>query len=82
MPTPAPPKSPILPPLLYGSIRSITFIPVYKTSADVDKSSNFGASLWIGNLSFVFGSSIPSIADPTTLKSLPLMSSPTGIEIG
>ena len=55
---------------------------MYSTSADVDKSSNLGASLCIGNLSFVFGLSIPSMASPTTLKSLPLISSPIGIEIG
>ena len=80
-PTPAPPNNPIFPPLLYGSIKSITLIPVNKTSADTDKSSNLGASLWIGSLSLVFGSSIPSIASPTTLNSLPFISSPIGIEI-
>ena len=81
-PTPAPPNNPILPPFAYGSIRSITLIPVNKTSVEVDKSSNFGASLWIGNPSSVGRFSIPSIASPITLKTLPLMFSPAGILIG
>ena len=45
LPTPAPPNNPILPPLAYGSIKSMTLIPVNKTSVEVDSSSNFGASL-------------------------------------
>ena len=45
LPTPAPPNKPILPPFAYGSIKSMTFIPVNKTSVEVDSSSNFGASL-------------------------------------
>ena len=36
LPTPAPPKRPILPPLAYGSIKSITLIPVNKTSVEVE----------------------------------------------
>ena len=43
LPTPAPPNKPILPPFAYGSIKSITLIPVNKTSVETDKSSNFGA---------------------------------------
>ena len=43
LPTPAPPNKPILPPFAYGSIKSITLIPVNKTSVEVDKSSNLGA---------------------------------------
>ena len=35
LPTPAPPKSPILPPREYGWIRSMTLIPVSSTSMDV-----------------------------------------------
>ena len=43
LPTPAPPNNPILPPFAYGSIKSITLIPVNNTSDEVDKSSNLGA---------------------------------------
>ena len=43
LPTPAPPNSPILPPFEYGSIKSITLIPVKSTSDDVERSSNLGA---------------------------------------
>lgn len=32
-PTPAPPKSPILPPLAYGASKSTTLIPVIRISA-------------------------------------------------
>jgi len=47
-PTPAPPKSPILPPLAYGANKSTTLIPVTKTSAPEPYSERGGASLWIG----------------------------------
>ena len=81
-PTPAPPNKPIFPPFAYGSIKSITLIPVYKTSVEVERFSNLGGVLCIGyDFSFLTGS-IPSIVCPITLKSLPLISSPTGIEIG
>ena len=43
-PTPAPPNKPIFPPFAYGSIKSITLIPVNKTSVAVESWSNFGAS--------------------------------------
>eukprot|EP00965_Chrysotila_dentata_P110089 3637659-Pleurochrysis_carterae.AAC.1 len=49
LPTPAPPKRPILPPLGYGSIRSITLMPVESTSCSVDWSVKSGASLWMGS---------------------------------
>ena len=73
LPTPAPPKRPIFPPFAYGSIKSITLIPVNKTSVEVESCSNGGASLWIGKpLLPLFGkSSIPSIASPITLNKRP-----------
>ena len=43
LPTPAPPKTPILPPLRNGAIRSMTLMPVSKTSASVACSSKDGA---------------------------------------
>ena len=49
LPTPAPPKTPILPPLVNGAIRSMTLMPVSKTSAAVVCSSKAGAGRWIGS---------------------------------
>ena len=43
LPTPAPPNKPILPPFTYGANKSITLIPVNKTSVVVANSSNLGA---------------------------------------
>ena len=48
LPTPAPPKMPILPPFLNGQIRSMTLRPVSKTSISVDCWSKAGGSRWIG----------------------------------
>ena len=50
LPTPAPPKMPILPPLRKGQIRSMTLRPVSNTSTSVVCSSNAGASRWIGSI--------------------------------
>src|SRR5690606_41872225 len=74
LPTPAPPNKPILPPLAYGSSRSITLIPVNNTSVSVDNSSNLGGSLWIGRPFVVSKSWITSMAPPTTLNTRPLIS--------
>ena len=43
-PTPAPPKSPIFPPLEYGANKSTTFMPVTSISVSVACSENAGAS--------------------------------------
>ena len=48
----------------------------------VERSSNFGASRCIGRPFSLSRFSIPSIASPTTLNTLPLMASPIGIFIG
>ena len=40
---PAPPKRPVLPPLVYGSSRSTTLMPVSNISSSVDWLSRFGA---------------------------------------
>ena len=48
LPTPAPPKMAVLPPLVNGAIRSMTLMPVSNTSACVDWSTNEGAGRWIG----------------------------------
>jgi len=44
LPTPAPPKRPTLPPLMYGAIRSTTLRPVSKISTDGDSSRKAGGS--------------------------------------
>ena len=51
LPSPAPPKRPILPPFTYGAIRSMTLMPVSKISAVGDRSRNAGGSRWIGDRS-------------------------------
>ena len=51
LPTPAPPNSPILPPLRYGSSRSMTLMPVSNICSSVDWSSSVGAGRWIGQRS-------------------------------
>ena len=73
LPTPAPPNNPILPPFAYGSIKSITLIPVNSTSVDVERSSNFGACLCIGNPAEPALGKLPrpSIASPITLNKRP-----------
>src|SRR5205807_4759838 len=48
LPRPAPPKSPALPPRRNGVSRSITLMPVSKTSALGVRSTNSGGSRWIG----------------------------------
>ena len=81
-PTPAPPNNPIFPPLIYGANKSITFIPVSNISVSVSKSSNSGASLWIGkNVSAFIGPWL-STGSPKTFNILPRTALPTGIVIG
>ena len=48
LPTPAPPKRPILPPFAKGHSRSTTLMPVSKTSDTASCSSKLGAGRWIG----------------------------------
>ena len=48
LPTPAPPKMPILPPLVKGAIRSITLIPVSNCSVWVAWSMKEGGGRWMG----------------------------------
>jgi hypothetical protein len=82
LPTPAPPKMPILPPFLNGQIRSMTLRPVSKTSTSVVCWSNAGAERWIGSVFARETGSLPSIALPRTSKTRPSVTSPTGTEIG
>src|SRR5262249_17091528 len=82
LPTPAPPKRPILPPRTYGAIRSTTLIPVSKISTFGDRSWNSGGSRWIGQRSAADTSPFSSIGSPITFHSRPSVTSPTGTEIG
>src|SRR5690625_4143077 len=84
LPTPAPPKRPILPPCTYGVSRSIDLMPVSNIWVLDSSWSNAGGSRWIGQRSFTSRVS-PSgrfSASPMTLKTLPLVMSPTGTVIG
>ena len=51
LPTPAPPKRPTLPPLMYGAIRSTHLRPVSKISIFGERSRKAGGSRWIGQRS-------------------------------
>src|SRR2546425_4643152 len=81
-PTRPPPKIAALPPLRKGQMRSMTLMPVSRISADVDWSTNDGGSRWIGSRRTPFTGPFPSIGSPTTLKSRPRVSGPTGTVIG
>ena len=78
LPTPAPPKRPILPPFWYGVSRSITLIPVSRISTSWLCSSKPGALRWIDQCSSLSRLSKSSMVSPTTLKSLPSVFSPIG----
>ena len=82
LPTPAPPNRPILPPLRYGSRRSMTFMPVKRTSCDVVRSSNFGGSRCMGSAPVLSSSSMPSMLSPVTFMTRPLICAPVGIVMG
>src|SRR3954469_13891719 len=82
LPTPAPPKRPTLPPFTYGASRSMTLMPVSKTSVVGCSSSKVGASRWIGQRSSAWTSSPSSMTSPRTLKIRPRVASPTGTLIG
>ena len=81
-PTPAPPKSPILPPLAYGANISTTLIPVIRISAPEACSWKAGAYLWMGYLILVLIGPLSSIGSPMTFMILPKVSGPTGILMG
>src|SRR3954447_2972917 len=82
LPTPAPPKTPTLPPLANGAIRSMTFRPVSKTSVAVVWSSNAGAARWIGYVCSAFTGPLLSIGRPRTSNTRPSVAGPTGTLIG
>ena len=83
LPTPAPPKSPTLPPLMYGAIRSTHLRPVSKISIFGERSRKAGGSRWIGQRSVSAGiSPFSSIDWPITFHRRPRVGCPTGTEIG
>ena len=81
LPTPAPPKIPILPPFLNGQIRSMTLRPVSKISISVVWSSKDGGSRWIGRVWVALTGPLLSIAWPSTSNTRPRVASPTGTVI-
>ena len=83
LPTPAPPKMPILPPFLNGQIRSMTLRPVSKTSTSVVCWSNGGrGAVDRQRLAAVDRRPCRRSALPRTSKTRPSVTSPTGTEIG
>ena len=82
LPTPAPPKAPILPPFRKGQIRSMTLMPVSSTSVLVDCSSSGGAPRWMLFMPAQESSPRSSTASPSTLKIRPSTHCPTGTSIG
>ncbi len=82
LPTPAPPKRPILPPLANGQMRSITLMPVSSSSTEGESSSNRGAGWWIERSSLLFTGPRSSIGRPSTSITRPRVAGPTGTEIG
>src|SRR3954449_383426 len=84
LPTPAPPKRPILPPCTYGVRRSMTLMPVWNISVLASSWSNAGALRWMPHRSSTLRVS-PSCrlrTSPVALKTCPLVASPTGTLIG
>ena len=71
LPTPAPPKRPTLPPLMYGAIRSMTLIPVSKTSTDGFRSRKAGGSRWIDHRSTPGIAGFSSTGWPITFQMRP-----------
>ena len=82
LPTPAPPNKPILPPRRYGSIRSITLMPVSNICKPVCCSSNAGAVRWIGIFFAVFTGPMLSTGSPKTFSTRPNVCGPTGTITG
>jgi hypothetical protein len=82
LPTPAPPKRPILPPLAYGASRSTTLMPVTSTSASVDCSVNSGGSVWMGIFFTPSMGPRSSRGSPVTFMMRPRVPGPTGTRMG
>jgi len=83
LPTPAPPKSPIFPPWRYGSSRSMTLMPVSNIFSSVDCCSSVGGCRWMGQCSFAWtGRSGKSTGSPSTFRTRPSVSGPTGTMMG
>jgi hypothetical protein len=82
LPTPAPPKRPVLPPFVYGSSRSMTLIPVSNISVLVDCCSKVGAGRWIDQRSVAGMSPSLSTGLPMTFITRPSVARPTGTVMG
>ena len=84
LPTPAPPNRPILPPCTYGVSRSMTLMPVSNIWVLDSSWSNAGGLRWIGQRSVTVTVSPGFLLRmlPDTSNTWPLVTSPTGTEIG
>src|SRR4051794_5506151 len=84
LPTPAPPNRPILPPRTYGVSRSMTLMPVSNICVLDSSWSKAGGRRWIGQRSVIssFSPSARLRTSPMTLKTRPLVTSPTGTLMG
>ena len=82
LPTPAPPKRPILPPFTYGVSRSMTLIPVSRISVLPSSWSKAGGSRWMLHCSPSRPKPGSSMQSPSALNTWPFTTSPTGTEIG
>src|SRR5919202_916509 len=82
LPTPAPPKMPILPPLRNGAIRSMTLMPVSNCSGWTAWSTSAGAGRWMGYLAPAEIGPLASIGSPSTFTRRPSVGGPTGGLIG
>ena len=67
---------------MYGANKSITFIPVSNISVSVSKSSNSGASLWIGKNVSAFKGPWLSTGSPKTFNIIQRTDLQPGTEIG
>ncbi len=83
LPTPAPPKRPILPPFTNGAMRSMTLMPVSKICVLGSRSTKSGRLRWMGQRTASAGMSAPlSTGSPSTFRMRPSAGAPTGTVIG
>src|SRR5665811_1474966 len=81
LPTPAPPKSPALPPRSIGQSRSIALMPVSKISDWVRLSLRGGGGFWIERRGASVSGGPPSIGSPKRFSIRPSVVGPTGISM-
>ena len=82
LPTPAPPKRPILLPLAKVQTRSMTLMPVSRIVVAVSCSLTGGGRRWIGSRPSLLIGPLPSIGSPMTFIIRPRVPFPTGTMMG